>query len=321
MLAKTPPFSSLPLQKDGPQGNAWGLFGPNDKLGTLNRLTPETTLEAVKEIVDGVRISTDLPLGGLGSIHPCFQRQKFQHKIHHMLPRSVNDDILTFNTQSSTQWDGLRHYGYQNEKVYFNGIKQENFDQSANYGIDVWANSGGITGRAVLLDWAGWLESQGETRDLLTTTLITASELDAVGSFQNTTFKKGDILLIRSGFFKTLRSLPPDSVKEYMSLSPSPPVMGLEAGEPTLRWLWEKEFSAVAGDMLTLEAQPFPADGRYILHEWLIAGWGMPIGELFDLERLAEECKRRKKWSFFFSSMPLKVPGGIASPPNGVAIL
>jgi hypothetical protein len=24
-----------------------------------------------------------------------------------------NDDVLTFNTQISTQWDGLRHYPYQ----------------------------------------------------------------------------------------------------------------------------------------------------------------------------------------------------------------
>jgi hypothetical protein len=25
-----------------------------------------------------------------------------------------NDDVLHFNTQVSTQWDGLRHYPYQN---------------------------------------------------------------------------------------------------------------------------------------------------------------------------------------------------------------
>lgn len=46
---------------------------------------------------------------------------------------------------------------------------------------------------------------------------------------------------------------------------------------------------------------------EFWLHEWLLAGWGMPIGELFDLEQLSEECKKRERWSFFFSSMPLKV--------------
>ena len=31
------------------------------------------------------------------------------------------------------------------------------------------------------------------------------------------------------------------------------------------------------------------------------------IGELFDLESLSVECQKRKRWTFFFSSMPLKV--------------
>lgn len=43
------------------------------------------------------------------------------------------------------------------------------------------------------------------------------------------------------------------------------------------------------------------------MHEWLLSGWGMPIGEIFDLERLSVECRRLGKWSFFFSSMPLNV--------------
>ncbi len=109
MPPPTPPFSSLPLQKDGPRGNAWGLYGDSDELGMLNRLTPETTLAATKEIVHGVRISTDWAMN-MPKV-PCFGRQQFHHQIFHKAPRTVNDDILTFNTQSSTQWDGFRHFG------------------------------------------------------------------------------------------------------------------------------------------------------------------------------------------------------------------
>jgi hypothetical protein len=54
--------------------------------------------------------------------------------------------------------------------------------------------------------------------------------------------------------------------------------------------------------------------------EWLLAGWGMLIGELFNLEKLAEKCKEVGRWSFFLSSVPLNVPGGVASPLNAVAI-
>jgi hypothetical protein len=39
-----------------------------------------------------------------------------------------------------------------------------------------------------------------------------------------------------------------------------------------------------------------------MLHEVLLAGWGCPIGELFDLEALAEECQKQSRWSFFLTS-------------------
>lgn len=56
------------------------------------------------------------------------------------------------------------------------------------------------------------------------------------------------------------------------------------------------------------------------MHEVILSGWGMPIGELFDLEKLAEHCRKEKRWSFFLTSEVCKVPGGVASPPNGLAI-
>jgi len=46
----------------------------------------------------------------------------------------------------------------------------------------------------------------------------------------------------------------------------------------------------------------------------------MPIGELFDLEKLAEQCKQEQRWSFFIASEVCNVPGGVASPPNILAI-
>ena len=105
----TPPFDSLPLKKDGPRGNAWGLYGATDELGMLNRLTLENTLLATKEIVHGVRVCTDWALDQPKV--PGFGRAKFEHTIKHKEPRTVNDDEVRFNTQSSSQWDGFRHFG------------------------------------------------------------------------------------------------------------------------------------------------------------------------------------------------------------------
>ena len=103
-----PSFDSLPLSKSGPDGNAWGLFGTNE-LGMLNLLTPKTTQAASRLIVDGVRISTDLPLGWMPK--PLFGRAAFRQEIKDLGSGTVFDDVLELNTQSSSQWDGFRHYG------------------------------------------------------------------------------------------------------------------------------------------------------------------------------------------------------------------
>ena len=94
MLNK-PSFDSLPLLKDGPPGNAWGLFGSTDQLGMLNLLTPENTAAAAKEIVDGVRVSTDWPLDSMRT--PCFGRATFEHNVFTKSPRIVNDDTISLS--------------------------------------------------------------------------------------------------------------------------------------------------------------------------------------------------------------------------------
>ena len=88
--------------------------------------------------------------------------------------------------------------------------------------------------------------------------------------------------------------------------------------------------------------------GGGLLHQWLLGGWGVMIGEMWDLERLCERAVELKRATCFVSSVPLKasvsvnldkdwkeqrvclglirllthlqVPGGVASPPNAVAI-
>jgi hypothetical protein len=47
---------------------------------------------------------------------------------------------------------------------------------------------------------------------------------------------------------------------------------------------------------------------------------GLPLGELFVLAPLAEDCARDGRHEFMVVSAPLNVEGGIASPPNAVAI-
>ena len=168
-----------------------------------------------------------------------------------------------------------------------------------------WAEKGGIIGRGVLLDYASWADANNIPIDHFTPTTITVSTLQEIAKFQGTTLQEGDILFIRSGWTRAYTQLS-DSQAQALADIPVPPAIGLESSEETLRWLWETGFAAVAGDMPSMEAWPCQ-DKRFWLHEWLLAGWGMPIGELFDLEWLSEVCRGEGRWSFFFSSVPLKV--------------
>jgi kynurenine formamidase len=97
--------------------------------------------------------------------------------------------------------------------------------------------------------------------------------------------------------------------------------IGLANNETTVRWLYKHHFAAVAGDTVAFEAWPPPMESGWCLHEWLLVQWGTPIGEMWDLEKLSKACDKEGRWSFFLTSAPLHVRGGVGSPPGAIAIL
>ena len=92
-----------------------------------------------------------------------------------------------------------------------------------------------------------------------------------------------------------------------------PDNIGVEPSRELLEFLWEKEVAAVAGDARSFELWPC-AELEWHLHEWLLAGWGMPIGELFDLEELARVCGELGRWSFFLTSAVMNVSVSLGFP-------
>jgi hypothetical protein len=332
------PFSALPLNKsvDAARLNAWGAHGESDELGFLNRQTAETVAAAAaSEIKTGVRVPLDAPLDFQGQT-PLFGRQVFVKDVYQKKPRIVHDDTWTFNTQSSTQWDGLRHFGYQKAGRFYNDTTVEDIAgtsargaQNPNVlGIHKAVERGGVMGRGILVDFRRWIE-EGPGKDIVgdqfrqfhTSGIKFSWILDVLKWQGNTTPRFGDILIVRSGFFKSYRDMvaSPEGEAELLRLtSMSPPGLGgVEQSDEVLQWIWEN-FSAVASDHPSFERWPTPFD--WSMHEVLLAGWGCNIGELLDLEKLSDECKRQGRWSFFVASVPCYVPGGVASPVNGVAI-
>jgi len=156
-----PSFADLPLGKTDPPFSAWGLYGNDDELGTLNLLTPQVVAAAAKEIKTGMRIGLDLPLNYLDN--PSHGRQGLTHKIISKAPRPVHDDTIELNTQVSrdrpahgthtstdiekigSQWDGFRHYGYpgvNGANKFYNGATGEDISGSMSttkLGIHGWS--------------------------------------------------------------------------------------------------------------------------------------------------------------------------------------
>ncbi|KAF6803363.1 putative cyclase [Colletotrichum sojae] len=339
-----PPFSSLPLDPNGPAGNAWGLYGKDDRLGALNLLTPAVVAAAAaSEIKTGDRVSLDWALNNPSQ--PSFDRAPFESRLVNRKSndgreRTVNDDILHFNTQCSSQWDGFRHYGYQKAKRYYNNTSQEDLENPEKIGIDAsaaWVEKGGIVGRGVLLDYAAFCARNSIPIDPFTSISIPIAHLQQIAAESNITFRTGDILFVRSGFTEAYNARD-DAAQRSVAARASPDFLGVEPTTTALRWIWETGFAAVAGDAPSFErapiAGPHTAPGKAwageawedemqtggLLHQWLLGGWGLPIGEMFDLEALSAKCRELGRWTFFVSSVPLKVPGGVASPPNAVAI-
>ncbi|KAF2108620.1 putative cyclase-domain-containing protein [Lophiotrema nucula] len=336
-----PPFSSLPLDKNGPAGNAWGLYGPDDELGALNLLTPATVKQAAQEIQTGERVSLDWNLNL--PTFPSFGRPEFGWKMVNRshpdgTPRTVNDDELHVNTQSSSQWDGFRHYGYQKAKKYYGGRSQSDVETTEVIGIDKIAHSGGITTRGVILDYPRYLARKGQSAvDALSASSISADTLKDMLKETGVEPRDGDLLLLRTGFTAAYTALSTQARKD-LAARPTAQFLGVESSKATLAWIWESGFCAVAGDAPSFEMSPLVGkhnepggiwkgeaweeemQGGGLVHQWCLGGWGVMIGEMWDLEALCERAEELGRKTCFVSSVPLKVPGGVASPPNAVAI-
>lgn len=289
-----PPFADLPLDKNGPPGNAWGLYGENDELGALNLITPDTVKTAAQEVKTGERVALDWYLNL--PTFPSFGRPPFSWKMENRnhpdgAKRTVNDDHLDMNTQGSSQWDGFRHYGYQNAKRYYGGRSQQDIETSEVIGIDRVAKSGGITARGVILDYPRYLERQGKGKvDALSANHISAEELKDMLKQTGVEPRAGDLLLLRSGFVRDYAAL---SMDDREALGSKPPTfLGVQSSKAVAQWIWESGFAAVAGDAPSFEMSPLVGphnqpggiwkgetwevemQGGGLLHQWLLGGWG-----------------------------------------------
>jgi len=310
---KLPKLSELEPIPGAPKYAAW-FWGKDDELGRLNLLTPRRIAKAGKLIQTGETVCLNYP-----AEYPYptfFNRAPFVHTVKQVAPNCY-DDLYSLNTQSGSQWDGFRHVGIENNDsfVWYNNTTQDQIDHSTRIGIQAWAKRG-IVGRGVLIDF---YEFAKKSYDPFSHRKITADEIKACAKAQNVTFEYGDILIVRTGWSEKYSSLDAQGRKEegakgYLEHQFS----GLDRGHDMVELLHDNYFAAVASDAPAFES--WPMDEPEHLHHFLLPLWGSPIGELWDVDGLSELCKKHNRYTFFFTSAPANVQGGVGSHPNAVAL-
>ncbi len=297
----------------------WGRWGASDELGTLNYITPEKIVAAAALVRRGKVFSLAIPFDSSGPQSGVGGRS---NPIHFMLQDGGDilsgaqdfipglrycDDAVTMPLQCATQWDALSHIYFDGKMYNDRGPELVNSAGARANSIDKLKDK--IVSRGVLLDiprFRGkqWLEP-GEA--------ILPADLDGAAAQQKVTIASGDIVLIRTGQMAQVRAT--GNWGTYAG-GPAP---GLSL--TTADWLAANQIAGYATDTWGTEVIPNETpDVFQPLHCVAIVNMGMLVGEIFDLEALANDCAADGVYEFLFVAPPLTITGAVGSPINPQAI-
>lgn len=321
MTTNLPTYASLPIDTSKPAHSAWGVFGTEDEVGTINLLTPERVRRAAALVRKGrvFSLNWDLEMPN----PPILGRRALKHTITDLAPivhPGTDDHYDSFWPQASSQWDALSHMAHP-EYGYYNGRTIDDITgrPGSRNGIDNWGRRG-IAGRFVLADVEAYYRSQGRSVDNSQQVVVTVDDVDATLEYQGVSLEDGDILLLRFGWIGWYETTSP-ATREWLAAQPYFPAPGLSREDCTLAWLWDHHLAAVAADCPTVES--LPPDVRSVdgfLHYHMIPLLGLAVGELFVLDALAQHCATDRVYEGLFTAAPLNKIGGSGSPANALAI-
>ncbi len=315
MGAGTSAFDLAAVRAEGDRLRRWGRWGVPDGRGSVNLISGREVLEAARTVRSGRVFSLAMPFGPDG---PCDDHVRHNPKVtmvamgNQDLPGGFGyaDDTLFMSLQASTQWDALSHAFY--DGVMWNGHPvEETISESGTTKNSISELRDGIVGRGVLLDIARHLGLEC----LHDNQAVSPELLDEVSATEHVEVRRGDVVLVRTG--RVGRAIREGSYPAETFAMASP---GLSVR--CAAWLVEHEVAAVAADNVAVEVMRSEgADTFSPLHMICQRDAGIPFGELFDLERLAEACSEEKRWEFLLVAAPIPIEGAVGAPVNPIAIL
>ncbi|QFG21290.1 cyclase family protein [Actinomadura sp. WMMB 499] len=298
----------------------WGRWGEHDVLGTLNLLDEAKRREGAALVRRGAAFSLSLRFDINGPQKGWRRRTNPVHTMldtgtdaalgNQGLPHGIGgaDDVIAMPLQCSTQWDGLGHI-FDHGKAW-NGRPAEQVvtsDGDQVTGIEHMAPH--VAGRGVLLDVGRTLGTGGELPDGFA---ITEEHLAATIEAHGTAVGRGDMVLVRTGQLSRVRR---DGWGDYAG-GPAPGLSFTTAG-----WLHRTGIAAIATDTWGFEVRPNEFDDAFQpLHQVAIPHIGLLIGEMWDLDALADDCASDGRHDFWLTAAPLPITGAVGSPVNPIAV-
>jgi kynurenine formamidase len=298
----------------------WGRWGEDDVLGTLNFLDEAKRREGAALIRRGTTFSLAQSFDANGPQRGWRRRTNPVHTMldtgtdaalgHQPFPHGIGgaDDVVSMPLQCSTQWDGLGHI-FDHGKAW-NGRPAEKVVTSEGdlvTGVEQMAPH--VAGRGVLLDVGRAIGEGGELPDGFA---ITAAHLTATAEAHRVVVGRGDIVLVRTGQLTRARR---EGWGDYAG-GDAPGLSFTTAG-----WLHGTEVAALATDTWGFEVRPNEFEPAFQpLHQVAIPHIGLLIGEMWDLDGLAEDCAADGVHDFWLTAAPLPITGAVGSPVNPIAV-
>jgi kynurenine formamidase len=235
-----------------------------------------------------------------GYFYALHRRHRDTYRPEQHGPRTSSSGTLNMMEHTGTHIDALCHQacGF---KMY-GDIPVEGNETPAGFtrlGIETVPP---LLGRGVLLDFAGYTGQSPLPRKHS----VSADELRKCAAAQGVAVKKGDVLLVRTGF-GTLWN----DEEAYLEAA--------GVGKSGTLWAAEQEVVAVGADNMAWDVpdERDPDTGATLFaHVYLLPKKGIYIMENLNLEELA----RDRCYTFAFIGIPLKLTGATGSPFRPLAL-
>jgi kynurenine formamidase len=285
-------------------------WGPEDRRGGLNYITPAQVLAAAAEVRLGRTATLEAPIESQAAADnpdPAVHEMTGTGEQADPAGLSFAMDRLSMNVHGNadSHIDALCHVIY--EAKLYNGVPAGTVSAAGAAELSIELASDGIVGRGVLLDiprlrGVRWLEPGDH---------VTADDLIRAEAAQQVKVGQGDLLFVRVGHRRRRTELGPwDSAASRAGLHPT-----------ALEFVAERRVAMLGSDSNN-DTSPSAAEGvDFPVHVLAVNAMGLHLLDWLQFDGLVPLCVEAGRWSFCCVVAPLRLVRGTGSPVNPIAIL